>query len=81
MHLPRPGLAGLRTGEDGLHTQQQAQGDLLGDAVGRRAWRPPPGRRGASGLSPGQTGQHTPVTPVGPLLSFFDVTVLYQISS
>lgn len=53
VHLPRPGLAGLRAGEDGLHAEQQAQGDLPGDAVGLRARRAPAGGGHLRGLSRG----------------------------
>lgn len=52
-HLPRPGLAGLRAGEDGLHAEQQAQSDLPGAAVGVRARRAPAGGGRLRGLSRG----------------------------
>lgn len=55
VHLPRSGLAGLRPGEAGLHTEQQAQGDPPGDAVGRCAWRLPARGGGRGGLPRGQS--------------------------
>lgn len=54
VHLPRSGLTGLRTGEDGLHTEQQAQGDPPGDAVGCCTGRPPAGWWCLCGLPWGQ---------------------------
>lgn len=54
VHLPRPGLAGVWTGEDGLYTEQQAQGDPPGDAVGCCTWWPPAGGGWLSGLPRGQ---------------------------
>lgn len=54
MHLPRPGLAGHGTREDGLHAEQQAQGDLPGDAVGCSTRRPPAGGGRVGGLPKGQ---------------------------
>lgn len=54
VHLPCAGLAGLWTGEAGLHTQQQAQGDPPGDAVGCSTWRSPAGGGRLGGLPRGQ---------------------------
>lgn len=59
VHLPCPGLAGLRTGKAGLHVQQQAQGDPPGDAVGRSARRSPAGGGWFGGLPGGQLLEST----------------------
>ena len=65
MHLPCRGLARLRTGEAGLHTQQQAQGDPPGDAVGSCARRSHAGRGRHGGLSRGQLiDTRANITPV-----------------
>lgn len=55
VHLPRSGLTRLRPGEAGLHTEQQAQGDPPGDAVGRCAWRLPARGGGCGSLPRGQS--------------------------
>lgn len=61
VHLSCPGLAGLWTGKDRLHAEQQAQGNPSGDAVGCCTRRPPAGRGRLSGFSRGFVAATSPM--------------------
>lgn len=54
VYLPCPGFSGLWAGKEGLHAEQQAQGDPPGDAVGCCTWRSPSGGGSLDNLPWGQ---------------------------